>query len=221
MTVCQTGRGGVHEQERERAILDAAGELLLRFGYNKLTMGDVADAVGLHRGLVYLRFPSKDELVEAVVLGELDRYGLAWRDQVESDPEGGSVGSVVRAVLGALKALPLASAIVAADEQVFGRYLRKRRDLFELGARTTGVRTFLDAMRAAGVVRREVDTHATAFILASLTSAIRRALLGADRAPVDADQPSWEQVLETLADMLDRTLTPPGARAPPPGGRTR
>src|SRR3954452_20818775 len=115
---------GVDEGEREQAILDGAAELLLRFGYNKLTMGDVADAGALHRGLIYLRFKSKDELVEAVVLRELDRYADAWREQVEDDPRGGGVASVYRAMMHALKRLPLAAAIVARDTEVFGKYLR-------------------------------------------------------------------------------------------------
>ncbi len=43
---------GIDEKERERAILDVTVELLLRHGYNKVTMSDVADAVGLNRRLV-------------------------------------------------------------------------------------------------------------------------------------------------------------------------
>ena len=41
---------GIDEKERERAILDVTAQLLLRHGYNKVTMSDVADAVvGFHR----------------------------------------------------------------------------------------------------------------------------------------------------------------------------
>ncbi len=54
---------GIDEKARERAILDVTAQLLLRHGYNKLTMSDVADAVGLNRRLVYLLFPSKDALI--------------------------------------------------------------------------------------------------------------------------------------------------------------
>ncbi|MFC7722648.1 TetR/AcrR family transcriptional regulator [Nonomuraea recticatena] len=125
---------------RERTILDATAELLLRIGYNKLTMGDVADAVSLHRGLVYLVFKSKDELVEAVVHDELSRYADAWREHLEADPRAGDVASVYRAMMGALKTLPLAAAIVARAEDVFGKYLRKR------GASSSGCR------RSAGAV---------------------------------------------------------------------
>ena len=65
---------GIDKKEREQAILDVTAELLLRHGYNKLTMSDVADAVGLNRKLVYLLFPSKDALVEALMLREMNTY---------------------------------------------------------------------------------------------------------------------------------------------------
>ncbi|WP_037368287.1 TetR/AcrR family transcriptional regulator [Amycolatopsis orientalis] len=201
----------VNETEREQAILDAAAGLLLRFGYAKLTMGDVAGAVDLHRGLVYLCFKSKDDLVDAVVARELDRYATAWRERLEADPEGGSVGSMARAMLGALKTLPLAAAIVARDEEVFGKYLRKPGSHFQRQPPAARTREFLDAMRDAGVLRPEVDTRAMAFLTDALTPAVRRAFLRGGDAPADPEQPSWEQVLETLVDLLDRTLTPPGA----------
>ena len=195
--------------ERERAILDAAAELLLGSGYAKLTISAVAGAVDLHRGLVHLRFRTKDELVGAVVRDELDRYALRWREHMEADPRSGSVGSIARAMLGALKGLPLASAIVAEDEAVFGRYLRRPGSYFQHPAEPR-TREMLDALRAAGVIRPGVDTRAMAFITDTLTPAIRRSFLR-DDGPADPERPTWEEVLEALTDMLDRTLTPPDA----------
>jgi len=50
-------------------ILDAVDDLLARFGYNKMTMEDVARQVGIGKGTIYLHFPSKQELV----LSHIDR----------------------------------------------------------------------------------------------------------------------------------------------------
>src|SRR5688500_12936242 len=50
-------------------ILDAAGRLLARFGYSKMTMDDLAREVGVGKGTLYLHFPSKEE----VVLSRIDR----------------------------------------------------------------------------------------------------------------------------------------------------
>ena len=68
---------GIDEQEREQAILDATAQLLLRHGYNKTTMSDVAEAVDLNRALIYLHFKSKDEVVEALIIRELEKYGAS------------------------------------------------------------------------------------------------------------------------------------------------
>src|SRR5262245_16378222 len=114
---------GVDEQARERAIFDVTAQLLLRHGYNKVTMSDVADAVGLNRRLVYLLFPSKDALIKALLLRELNTYAEIWNHYLESDPLGGSVASVYRGLLAALKQLPLMAAMYTRDEQTFGNYL--------------------------------------------------------------------------------------------------
>src|SRR5215467_3302231 len=101
----------VDEKERERAIFDATAELLLRHGYNKLTMSDVADEVGLNRRLVYLLFPSKDALIKALLLRELRTYMEVWNRYLETDPQGGTVASVFRGLLATLKQLPLMTAM--------------------------------------------------------------------------------------------------------------
>ena len=57
-------------------------------------MSDVADAVGLNRRLVYLLFPSKDALIKALLLRELNIYAEVNR-YLDSDPLGGTVASVI------------------------------------------------------------------------------------------------------------------------------
>lgn len=44
-------------------ILDATDQLLARYGYKKMTIDDLAQAVGIGKGTVYLHFPSKEELI--------------------------------------------------------------------------------------------------------------------------------------------------------------
>ncbi|MEU8898640.1 TetR/AcrR family transcriptional regulator [Nocardia sp. NPDC048505] len=192
----------VNEIEREQAILDAAVELLLRGGYQKLTMGDVAEAVSLHRGLVYLCFKSKDELVEAAGRRELERYAERWSAALAADPGGGTVASIYRAMVRALRALPLAAAIVARDEAVFGKYLRKPGTLFDR-LDDVGTAGFLAGMQEAGAMRADIDATAVAFLLDALTPALRQTFSS-------TSGPSTDTVVDTLADLLDLGLTPPG-----------
>ncbi|GAB2668680.1 TetR/AcrR family transcriptional regulator [Nocardia goodfellowii] len=193
----------VNEVEREQAILDAAVELLLRVGYQKLTMGDVADAVALHRGLVYLRFKSKDDLVEAAGRRELDRYAEQWSEALRADPAGGTVASVYRAMVRALRSLPFAAAIVARDEAVFGKYLRKPGTLFDR-LKDVGTVGFLAGMQEVGAMRADIDAHAVAFILDALTPALRHTFSHADEAA-----PATDAVVDALAELLELGLTPP------------
>lgn len=50
-------------------ILDAAEQLLGRYGFKKMTMDDLAQEVGIAKGTIYLHFKSKEE----VALARVDR----------------------------------------------------------------------------------------------------------------------------------------------------
>ena len=203
---------GIDEKEREQAILDATAQLLLRHGYNKTTMSDVADAVDLNRALIYLHFKSKDELVEALIVRELGKYAEMWGRALEADPLGGSVASIYRSMVPTLKQLPLMAAILTRDEQTFGKYLRKPGNLFAFLSTTITTRDTLQAMQELGVVRQDVDIVAMAFIMDALTPSILETLSSRREEP-DGDserlgKPSYEKLMETMTEMLERMLTP-------------
>jgi AcrR family transcriptional regulator len=50
-------------------ILDAADRLLVRYGFRKMTMDDLASEVGIAKGTIYLHFSSKGE----IALSRIDR----------------------------------------------------------------------------------------------------------------------------------------------------
>jgi AcrR family transcriptional regulator len=206
---------GIDEQARERAILDVTADLLLRHGYNKLTMSDVADAVGLNRRLVYLLFPSKDALVEALLLREMNTYVKIWSHSLDRDPLGGTVASVYRSLLVVLKQLPLMTAMYTRDEQTFGKYLSRPGSFFASWPPDPGpTREFLQAMQEVGAVRQDINTRAVAFILDALAPSILAALSAHKRGPLDdstrPDQPSFEELVETVAELCERLLAPKG-----------
>jgi AcrR family transcriptional regulator len=203
----------IDKQEREQAILDTAATFLLRHGYTKVTMSEVADAVGLNRKLVYLLFPSKDALVEAVLLREMNTYLEIWNHSLESDPLGGSVASVYRSLLAVLEQLPLMTAMYTRDEQTFGKYLKRPGNLFASWPPDPGpTRNFLQAMQEVGAVRQDINTRAVAFILDALTPSVLAALSSHSRAALSdsnrGDQPSFDELVETVAELCERLLTP-------------
>ncbi len=66
------------EQEKEnlrRAIMDAAGELLLAQGYDGFSLRQVAERIGYSATTIYLYFKDKDELVFSLIDEAWDRFG--------------------------------------------------------------------------------------------------------------------------------------------------
>ena len=55
-------------QEREALILQVAEEMLTEKGYYETSIDEIASRVGIAKGTVYLHFPSKEELVGAILL---------------------------------------------------------------------------------------------------------------------------------------------------------
>lgn len=76
-------------EERERLIIQAAIDLLLEKGYHEMSMDEVAARVGISKGTVYLHFPSKEELVFAVLQEDRQRFQQTVEEilTTEASPE--------------------------------------------------------------------------------------------------------------------------------------
>lgn len=67
-----------HKADR---VLAAAHDLFMRYGYTRVTMGDIAREAGMSRPALYLVFPGKEDIFNAVVEA-VDRRG---RDALMSE----------------------------------------------------------------------------------------------------------------------------------------
>lgn len=187
-------------------ILTAAAEVIIRLGYDKTNMSDIAEAAGLSRRTIYLYFKGKEDLFEALVYREWMQYAHTWMDYVESDPRGGTLGGYFRATMRTVNSRPLIASVMRRDRRVLGNYLRKPDNLFAwLQSGSISV-DFIRALQAAGAVRQDLDPAVIAHIIG---------ILGYGQLTIGdfqtADQsPPYEAVMETLADMMDRMLTPEG-----------
>lgn len=192
-----------HEGRTAR-ILDAAAAVIMRQGYDKTTMSDVAEEVGLTRGVVYLHFDSKDALFEVLIQREVLHYMQTWLEHIEADSRGGTIGGIYRSVLFAINSRPLMAAIMKRDRRLVGNYLRKPGNLFEsMQAGSVNI-DFLKALQAAGSVRQDVDPGLMSHILDIISYGL--ITVGDFRQPEQL--PPYDTVMDTLADMLDRLLTP-------------
>lgn len=67
MTAKKPPRGRPRSEEADERILEATRRLLAEQGYSRMSMDAVAQASGVSRPTIYLRWPSKEELVIAAV----------------------------------------------------------------------------------------------------------------------------------------------------------
>ena len=192
-------------RERETRLLDAAAQRFVRFGFDKTTVAEVASEAGVSKGAVYLHFTSKDALLEALVLREMQAYAQAWARAVEAAPDGGAIGGMWRCALRALDANAVMSAILRRDPHVFGNYLRKPGNM--LAAQRSGAsrRAFVEAMQAAGAIRGDLDSAVAAHVMDMLSYG----LVSMSQIKDPRDIPPTDALLDGIADFIERAFAPP------------
>ena len=201
--------------ERQQQILDAAAAVIIRLGYDKATMSDIAEEAGTSRRTVYMHFKGKEDLFEALLYREYMQYAQTWLEHIEADPRGGTFGGSYRALFHSVNSRPLIAAMLRRDRRVIGNYLRKRDNLFAQMYAGVNPSDFFRALQGAGAVRQDIDAAVIIHIVEMLSYG--QLTIGDFKAP---DQfPPYDAVMEALADMMDRALRPlqPGDGAPENG----
>lgn len=186
-------------------ILDAAYELGLSLGTQRLTMADLARHAGISRATLYRRWTSVREVVAALTTRE-------WTGVVEAArtpaPEGPLrphlVASIVRLV-GQIRVHPLLRKIIEDDPDFLLPYLLKRR-----GTNTNQQLDLLEADLKIGIADGSVRPgdpalRAKAVLLTAWSFTLT--------APVLVDAPDGrgsqlDDLDSELAELLDRYLAP-------------
>ena len=83
-------------EARAHRILDAAAELILRWGYNKTTIDDIARQAGVAKGTIYLHWKGREELFAALMLRERLALSDDLRERLAADPAGATLRGLVR-----------------------------------------------------------------------------------------------------------------------------
>jgi len=68
-------------KDTRTAILDAAQDLIQRMGANAMSYQNISDAVGIRKASIHYYFPTKEDLLEAV-LGRYNTYFLRLVDDI-------------------------------------------------------------------------------------------------------------------------------------------
>jgi TetR/AcrR family acrAB operon transcriptional repressor len=191
--------------EREKRILRAASDLIVRYGYDKTTVDEIAREAGVSKGAIYLHFKSKEDLFEALILSESDVIAARYYALLDADPQGTTLYNIYRYGLVVMDESPLMKAIMTRDRRVLGDYLHRLRDTPAYGQAVFAGVEFVRHFQDAGLLRDDLDPEQVAFVL----MALRYGVLMMDSYLPAGGALSAAQLGETLAKMLESGLAPP------------
>ncbi|AOS64438.1 AcrR family transcriptional regulator [Actinoalloteichus hymeniacidonis] len=150
------GVADARRRERAHRILDAAGELILRWGYDKTTIDDVARLAGVAKGTIYLHWNTREALFTALL-----RRERAFLAEAISAPESthGDLRAVIEHIAAALGRRPLLEAVMRRDLDILGR-LRHSDDARTGGSGPPGFAGYLERLREAKLIRTDLTPAA-------------------------------------------------------------
>ncbi|MFO7252225.1 MAG: helix-turn-helix domain-containing protein [Actinomycetes bacterium] len=150
--------------DRANTILRHARELFLAKGYDATTMAEIARRAGISKGAVYLEFPSKEALLDALLARSVRELAAAVRARVAAAAAPVPLSALYRYAVDALLADELMLAWYTSDPGVLGSYVRGKGPA-RYGPRMDWLAEHLAELRAAGLLRADVDTDAAATVL--------------------------------------------------------
>ncbi|MGH8877216.1 MAG: TetR/AcrR family transcriptional regulator [Stackebrandtia sp.] len=142
---------------RADTILDAGRELLLRFGYRRFTVDDIARRAGVGKGTLYLHWRSREQLIFAVGAREAVRMLESVIEAMIADQSEITLSRYQRRFFVAAMERPVLRAIFTRDTETLDKLVAipERQPL--QGAKLTAATEYLSILKRAGLLRPELE----------------------------------------------------------------
>lgn len=193
-------------EHRRQQILEVAARLFSHYGYDKTAVNDIAREVGISKAAIYLYFPGKEALFEALLMQQLDAFSRRWFELVEADPEGGTMAGIFRNILYAMQDSPYINALFRRDRRMLAGFMHTTsgKRLMQGGGQIR--QEFVRLMQDAGALRTDLSADAIAQIMNMMAYSIA----SLDEIFPPDNLPAVETLIETMGAILHQGLTPPG-----------
>jgi len=191
-------------QERADRILDAAAELVLRWGYKKTTIDDIARQAGVAKGTIYLHWKTREDLFMALLTREDLKLAEDMKQRIASDPEGATLRGFIKQSTTALMKNPLMKALFLNDTDMLGEFASREYSSGTYPQRIENYKHFLEFLRSHGHASTDIGIREQTYIL----SAVWIGFLLVDTWIPEEFKVSDEEMVELLADTVQRALEP-------------
>lgn len=185
-------------QARAHRILDAAAGLILRWGYNKTTIDDIAQQAGVAKGTIYLHWKTREELFGALIKRERLVLAEEIKQRIAADPAGGTLRGILKHTALALLKHPLMKAVLLRDLAVIGKLAQREQSQTAHLEKLLGFQTYLEFLREQQLVRTDISLPAQIY---SFSAIFMGFFLVAPLMPA-----SFTLADEELADLMAETV---------------
>ena len=204
-------------EQRADRILDAAAELMLRWGYNKTTIDDIARYAGVAKGTIYLHWKTREDLFTALMKREYIRLMEDLQQRIANDPEGGTLHGITKHSVLATMKTPLMKAVLLRDTDLLGEWMRKESASGSYSEQIAQSLALLELFRSRGVLRDDIDVRKQAYML----DAITMGFLVIDQYMPNDFKYSDEEVVEMMTETVERAFAPSSPSTPQPDEKTK
>jgi AcrR family transcriptional regulator len=149
------GPTNTKQQERAERILDAAAELLVRWGYRRVTIDDIAKQAEIGSGTIYLHWKTRDALFETLILREAVTVWRELQRRIAVDPEEVLMHRMMRSMLTFVMSRPLARALFTGDSELLGKMTQTH--LISQASNMAPPKEFIRILRDLGLMRTDMD----------------------------------------------------------------
>jgi AcrR family transcriptional regulator len=204
----QVSQGGERSKRQERAhrILDAAGELVQRWGYKKTTIDDIAKQAKVAKGTIYLHWKNREDLFIALFLREALDAGDEMLERMESDSEGFLLHNLTKHSIYVSMSRPLIKALYLSDSEMLGELLHSDNEILSrlIQSKLVASSSLFEMLRGKGIVRTDMSIPAQMYTY----TAIVVGFMTVDGYLPEQHIISLEEAVEVLAETLRRMFEP-------------
>jgi AcrR family transcriptional regulator len=194
----------VRHQKRAERILDVAAELVLRWGYKRVTIEEVARHAGIGKGTVYLHFSTRAGLFMCVLMRESLELVDGLVAAMRTNPAAILPDEQARVTYLAVMGRPLLRAMFARDVEVLGELAGEAAGQPLRALKTELADELFGLLRERGLMRTDLDADTQRYVLNAVQAGFYLYPPGA------APSMSPEMAAGALAYAIRHAVQPPG-----------
>jgi AcrR family transcriptional regulator len=176
-------------------VLDVAADAFVNDGFDAVSFRHVASRLDVDESDIAEFFDSVEQLLISMLNREYARMFRDIVDNIERDPLGGRLSRIYRYVLSAVYERPLARALYLMDRDGLNRIMRSTHG-FAYVPQISIRSDFIDRMKAAGVVRDDVDSAAMSAVISAVSAG----------AALQAPHGALDDIIAGLGTLLERSV---------------